>query len=666
MRRLQYAGVLLVLALTSACGSDRRDQAAETDTTPEPYQAGLVFQLGLSEDNALLAEQAASAVVEALADHAISASSRVVRTHCPRGSDLDGTRACFDIWLRIAMSSPFQAFRLSTLRELVASEQLAEQLAQHEWLSDVTFVDQKGTLAPHFGMLFALRGMFAISEDEWLAMSMAPKLAMSSTSDDDGLQRVPELIWKNPITTTTKKEGYQQRVLAPGYWDGSGVGTKVLTGLSARVSKGELQCLRGVFHDLATFNGDTGHFGNVMDVVTSGDCSSVEREVQLATDRVAVGMNMKVSSNDIKGLGLAWGNPTVWIRDDKDHFPDFLLNVDGKKHVAQDGTSSGTWLPDAFYLDEGWPYVIVGVEARTTNSKVSGLTLHLGYLSSPAPDKSDFWYGHSIETIEQAATDVLNQVYPVLAEEMPLALYPDCDSTIDHIRFCGNMGAKDSYSENILAGWADVAICETEYGLCMAAMGAFYPSTCEKERKKCYDSMTLNVTGSAEVDVRNVRGLAGTDFSDSAIPYLSSGAHMSIETTATVEDGLRSDIYWRLQQDPGIVVSDTTTMRTGKLKFRVRAKVDGTDCRPGESGGLYLTVSAIDVIDMGVWDIDGFIGDVLGGIDSSLAWLGESLEDLFQIPSLQKEYEKVLDDLTDTLTDGLNGLLADIQILSCE
>ncbi|MBZ2188283.1 hypothetical protein K8B33_04200 [Alcanivorax sp. JB21] len=662
----RYAALLWVGLLLSACGGGGSNGTAETDEGEAPWQAGLVLQVGLREDNSLLAEQAADALVGLLAEHSIHAGHRVVRTHCPRGTGLGGTRACFDIWVRIAMSAPFQAYRLATLREVVASEQLAARLADHEALQEITFVDQKGTLAPQYAMLFALRGMSAITEEEWLAMSAMPRMATSSSDEGAELQRVPELIWKNPITTTTKNEGYQQRVLAPGYHEGSGVGTKVLTGLSARVSKGGLTCLRGVFHDLATFNGDSGHFGNVMDVVTSGDCSSTEREVQLDTSQVAVGMNMKVSDNNVKALGLAWGNPTVWIRDDKDHFPDFLLNVDGKKNVAQNGTSSGTWAPDAFYLDESWPYVIVGVEARTTNSKVSGLTLHLGYLSSPAPDKSDFWYGHTIETIEQAATDILNQVYPVLATEMNFELYPDCASTIGHIRFCGNLGAKDSYSENILAGWADVAICETEYGLCMGTVGIFDPGTCKKERNKCYDSMTLNVTGSAEVDIRNVKGLAGTHFAGTEIPYLSSGPSLSIETRAIVEDGLASDAYWRLQQDPGIVVSDTTTIRTDKLKFRIRAKVDGTQCVPGESGALFLTVSAIDVIDLGVWDIDGFIGDVLGVVDDSLAWLGESLDDLFQVPSLQNEYEKLLDDMTDMLTGELNVMLADIPILSCE
>src|SRR5690606_29970707 len=106
------------------------------------------------------------------------------------------------------------------------------------------------------------------------------------------------------------------------------------------------------FRDLAT---------GATQIIDSGDCSSMEKYVELQAPYVATGVEMKVSDNEVKGIGLGYGTPTYTV----DPFaPDFL--VVSPNAWVYNGSSSGTYAPDPALIDASWEYAVVGVEAKAT------------------------------------------------------------------------------------------------------------------------------------------------------------------------------------------------------------------------------------------------------------------------------------------------------------
>ncbi|KAF0811154.1 hypothetical protein A167_00186 [Alcanivorax sp. S71-1-4] len=652
---MPWCHALMVCIIAMLCTGCSEDEETIVDVDAD-QRAALVLSVGLTEDNAAMADQLAEAASTLLTENAIAipGAARAVRMACPPGTELDGrTKACFDI--RIFVPTLPQN-SINRFVHLVDSQSLAREIETHPTLSGyVSFVDTKGR-AWDFGagMLFAVRKMMEPQPD------VVPAVARSAVVPRAGstVTVEPPLVWTDSTRAVTKGSDYELRVLAPGFngADGSS-GTWVLYALGARVRKGDMECLEGQFRDLAT--------GNVQ-TVTAGDCSSTERYVTLDPSRLATAVSMKVSDNKIKGIGLGYGTPTYEV---DPLFPDFLLEVSPQSFVF-DG-NSGTYSPDTSRLDAAYPYVVVGVAASAKESKISGLTTYLGRLTAMEPGMDDLWSGYSVEDIEQAVTLGLNELYQVAVDTVSFDIYPDCTSTIPEIRFCGHMSAEASYSssemDSVCGDTCDVYYdsCQVSKDICKASCSIFGCScdyNCGKERDKCYNGCSTTFTGSAEVDVKNVTGLEKLVFVDASLPYLTNETSIAVETKAEISKGMTAQVYWKLCQS-GLCIHDTMNMGTSAIKVRARGVLTAEEC-PAGPPALYLTVDSIELLDPGAWNIDDFVDDVVGVVQSSMDWLADNISDLFYY-DLQSEYDDALEAMLTMLEDELNSLLVDTPVIPC-
>lgn len=622
----------------------------------------LVITFGAKGDVVPVAEAVEAQLVAWLEQHGIPAASQLARVGCPTGATLDGqTKACFDVRVYV----PFVPERVvSTFEGMYHTQSLVRGLELHDDLGEqLSFVEGKGLAWGKAGaLLIALRKSLELPADAPSdALPAVTSVAATATTAASETVTVDTLLWTSSTHVTTKESGYEHRVLAPGFngSDGS-TGTWVLVGLGARVKNGDLKCLRGKFRDLAT---------GATRIIDSGDCSSMERYVELQPPYVATGVEMKVSDNNVKGIGLGYGTPSYTV---DPLAPDFLL-VSPNAWVF-DGTSSGTYAPDPSWIDAGWEYAVVGVEARATESNVSGLTVYLGRIATEPAEPTDRWNDYTVEEIEAALVDAINQVYDVAAETVTFEAVPSCPATIPSIELCGYLSAKGSYSTSemdpVCKDTCDAVYesCKVTLDLCEAACcyGCVWGKTCScnykctDERDDCYDGCTSIFTGSAEVDVQRVKGLEKLKFTDASIPFLVDGSSIAVEVKAEVSK-LEAPTYWRLCQS-GICVSDTTPIESDKIKARATGLITAKAC-PSGPPALYFQIEDVRV-EISDWGIEDFVDDVVGVAQSSLDWLAENISDIFEY-DLEDEYESVQKELEDILEVELNGLLVSTPIVPC-
>lgn len=676
---------MLMVLLLAACGGDEGDDYYQNvEYSGGSLPAGFVLKVGVNEDKPEKVELAAEYIKEKLLEYMVPAETEVYATYCsPVHVGSDETKGCYEIRVFVPH---VKIASLKTLESLFENNEFNTWVEDKEALSGITFVDKKGfAKGPQFSALFAVRNMIAMQameSDVSLGMPESSQqqeytaYTASASSEADDVA-VDEYLWQQSTHIVTKGDGdpngFETRVLAPDFDGKDGKsGTWVLTRLSARVAKDKVKCLTGYFKNLQDYEG--GKFqdhSQVVQVQSGGDCPSSERNVELDSAKVAVGVEMKVSDNNVKSLGLAWGEPSERVNI---LYPDFLTNVSPENYKL-DGSNTGSFAPDPSSLNASWPYVVVGVAASASDSKVTDLVVYLGKLSTPGAESGDVWNDHTVEEVESAVTGTLNTVYQGLVDTLTFQIYDDCVSTISEIKFCGNMSAKSSYSTSEMDP-ACSGICDGYYESCKAAEdsceavcslfgGCDCGMGCGKERDSCNNGCTTTFTGSAEVNVKNVTGLDKLVFQDSTVPFLTTDESLTIgvDTTAKISDGLRSEIYWRLCQS-GICFSDTTPIRTSEMKLRTRGVIEAKACSNSDAYGLYLTVEGVEILDTGAWDIDEFIDDVLKVVDDWFDWLGESLDDLFE-SELDDEYEEAMNGLEEEMTNALNSILKDTPVVPC-
>ncbi|HEY8515945.1 MAG TPA: hypothetical protein VIS07_10575 [Candidatus Binatia bacterium] len=622
----------------------------------------LVLTFGVKGDVVPVAEAVEAQVVTWLEEHEIPAASQLARVRCPTGATLDGqTKACFDVRVYV----PYLPDRVvSTFEGMHHTRSLVRGLERHEDFGErLSFVEGRGLAWGTGGaLLIALRKSLELPADAPSdALPAVTEVAATSTTAASETITVDRLLWTASTHVTTKDSGYEQRVFAPGFngKDGS-TGTWVLVGLGARVKSGDLKCLRGKFRDLAT---------GATQIIDSGDCSSMEKYVELQAPYVATGVEMKVSDNEVKGIGLGYGTPTYTV----DPFaPDFL--VVSPNAWVYNGSSSGTYAPDPALIDASWEYAVVGVEAKATDSKVSGLTVYLGRIATEPIEPTDRWNDYTVEDIEAALAEVMNEIYDVAADTLTFEVVPKCPATIPSIELCGYLSAKGSYSTSemdpVCKGTCDAVYesCKLSLDACKAVCcyGCVWGKTCtcnykcSDERDACYKGCKSVFSGSAEVDVKRVKGLEKLKFTDSSIPFLVDGTSIAAEVKAEVSK-LEAPTYWRLCQS-GICVSDTTPLVSDKMKATATGLLTAKAC-PSGPPALYFQIQDVKV-EISVWGIDDFVDDVVGIAQSSLDWLAENISDIFEY-DLEDEYESVQKELEDILEVELNGMLLNTPIVPC-
>lgn len=685
--------VMASAALLTGCGGDSdNDKTQAAEDTESTESAALAFHVGINaseEELYSLSNELSQRLTDQLNYFLIPAViEQPVRTLCPPGAELDGTRACYDYRVFLPALSSDSNDSL-VLENLLDSFSLQQQLTESDY---VTFVDYKGKSdGRYFPLFFAARQLIDHPTDG-VASSAATPVSRAATAaegcnpdTDDNCAAIAggSLKWWNSTSITTGGSGYQKRVLAPYFTGKSGSnGSWVLTGLEATVNNEEITCLRGIFNDLAQFSGDRfqGPYGTPPSpwTVENGNCNSnQERIVRLDTEKVITSVSMKASDNNVTGLGLGWANPAS---ETDVVLPDFLRYASPDNFIF-DGSSSGRYAPGASSLTAAWPYVVVGVEASASKSEITDLTVYLGQLAPEQPADDDTWLGIPIADIEEAVDTALNTTFDAVASNLTFDLYSGCTSTIGEIRFCGHLAVEETYNANLMDP-ACTAGCETYYESCQIGnatcdtadevCGWFGEScscsiNCGKERDKCYNGCpSYDISGGVEVDVKNVKGLDSTNFSDSNVPFLTDADTIGVETSARVKT-LSSDVYWRVWQEayPGVTaidIHDTTTMKGSDLALRTRARIDAEQCASGTGVKLSLSIEAIDVVDPGSWAVGELSDEIIGASQSSLDWLSNSLDDLFSY-DLQDDYEDAMTDVIESMLPMLNGMLGDIVIL---
>ncbi|MBZ2188282.1 hypothetical protein K8B33_04195 [Alcanivorax sp. JB21] len=668
--------------LLSACGGSSGNSTGDA-TEEHPTQAGMVLTVGLSEDDAALLAQVEDDIVDRLGRALIPATVRSQRIHCPAGFDEDEhTRVCHD--LKVSVPVVVDALRAQRLRMLVDGQQLLRDLEASETFPDVvwsetdalplspgvTFVDTSALVwGEQVGLLFALRNGLAWHEPAPALFSKHAVQSLSTTTlattsptttsvaSDRAVLDEP-LMWRHPRTIQVKNAGYQQRVLAPGYSAGENAGDDtgywVLDGLSARVGNDKLRCLRARFVDLRDL-------ANTRIVESPQDCGSVTRQVSLdaeSTHRVAAGVQMKVSSNDVVGLGLAWGELATEV---DVLAPEFLLDT-AKSHVKHDGKKDGTFNPDPFkQLNGHWPYVIIGVEARTTDSKVSGLTLHVAELTStpPAPDglwpmPQTAWSGYRVDEIEAAVTAAMAEAFGQLAdpdtglyfESFPPPVCAPGSSQMAHIDPCDQFYAMYSESSNetrqecedgcsLAKGYCDALVldCETQ-NLLTPGVSCAHP--CEDDVDMCYESCAWpQPSHTAKLNIVSLHGLERMQMTRSSMPFMTQGMVTGMDTLGDLHQGLTAMVVWELCRTSGgqaycesgmsPLSSQATTVR-----MRSRLTADGADCTAGARPAVRLDLS-LDFGHWGAWDVEAFAEDVAQQAGMSFDWAVETLEELIRV-----------------------------------
>lgn len=669
-----YRGLLAAVLLSLLCVACHDDDDDSTASAEAGQAVGVVVNIGLKEDSQAQADDMAQKLGTMLGNNIppLPGVTRASRTVCPVNTELDGeTAACFDVRVLVPSLPTHNIIDLVTY--LKNGHEMTRQFREENAGSMLSFMDFKGMAGNgQLAMLFAMRQMIASQDngetETGTEESLAAKTVAYSTSSTTKVTVDPPLIWTNSTRAVTKGDGYEKRILAPGFngTDGSS-GIWVLYGLDINVKKGEVYCLRGRFRDLTTGSQTT---------VTAGNCTDIERSVTLSGSRLATAVSLKISDNNAIGLGLGYGEPTLEV---DPFYPDFLLDVSSKS-FQYDGKSDGTYAPETSRLTSTWPYVVIGVAASAKEDKVSALTVYLGRLTALEAGADDVWAasGYTVEELETAVDTGLNSIWDTLVD-LPLTfdVFPGCTSTLDSLEFCNNMKAKASYSTSEMDS-ACKGVCNSYYDSCQfskdackvaCCYGCVWGKTCScnyscgDERDACYKGCTQTFTGSAEVNVKNVTGLEKLIFSNSSLPYLGEGSVISVETTATVSKGLTARVYWELCQS-GLCFSDTTPLTTSQVKIRAKGLLEARACESGKPA-VYMSISDVEIIDNGAWNIDDFVDDIVGVVQSSMDWLADNISDLFYY-NLSDEYEQAMDSTMDALESALNGVLVDTPVIPCE
>ncbi|MCH8544469.1 MAG: hypothetical protein LAT61_12935 [Alcanivorax sp.] len=680
---MKYAQrIVLFLAcmatLLSACGGSSGTREGADDPTPEmETRAGLVVTVGLTQDDPDLLRDIEDEVLDRLGRALLPATVRSQRIHCPAGIDQDDlTLVCYD--LKLTVPVVIDAMRAQRLRQLVTGQQLVRELEESDALPGVQVPDVEGAPLPpgvsyidvnglvwgdQVGLLFALRNGLAWQEAVMpTARAMSGALSVEShgvsveshSAASDTVQLDAPLMWRHPTTIQVKNAGYQERVLAPGYSSGDTTGYWVLESLAARVGNGKLRCLRARFVDLRDVQ-------QTRIVESPQDCGSVTRSVSLNTassHRVAAGVQMKVSSNDVVGLGLAWGELATEV---DVLAPDFLINT-SKNHVVHHGKKDGTFNPDPFnQLNGNWPYVVIGVEARTTDSKVSGLTLHVAELTATPPDADALWpmpqtafSGYGVDDIEGAVTAAMVEAFGQLAdpdtglyfESFPPPVCAPASSQMAHIDPCDQFYAVYSESSNetrqecedgcsLAKGYCDALVldCETQ-NLLTPGVSCAHP--CEEDVHTCYESCAWpQPSHTVKLNIVSLHGLEQMQMTRSSMPFMTQGMVTGMDTLGDLHDGLTAMVVWELCRTSGgqaycesgmsPLSSQATTVR-----MRSRLTADGADCTAGARPAVRLDLS-LDFGHWGAWDVEAFAEDVAQQAGMSFDWAVETLEELIRV-----------------------------------
>ncbi len=653
--------VLLACGLVVAsCGESARQAPSHLG------MAAMVITFGLSESGAGMAERVAARLDDVFREQGIAAVPAIARVECsPDAIGQGQTAACYDV--RLLM--PFVAERREgVLREFHRSNAFVRALAEQEDLANlVTFAERRGlAFGGEAALLLAVRRLLDVPADAPAALP-EPLVQPVGLGAAASTVTVDTLVWTDSTTVVAKSSEYEQRILAPGYGGAAGSsGTWALMSLGGRVGDGKFKCLFGDFVDVNT---------GAKTRVSAGDCSSYEKYVTLSAGQLAAGVEMKVSDNDLKGVGLARGTPSRTV---DSLTPDFLTGVSSSNFVFS-GSSDGTYAPDTSQLTASWPFVVVGVAAKAQDGKISGLTVHLGRLTALEPDPGDLWQQHAIVDIEAATVLALNTYYDYLVDTLEFSAAPDCPgSTIPRIEFCDYMGTSASYSTSDLDD-ACAGTCSAYYETCKVSKdacevaccyGCAWGKTCScnydcgDEKDSCYDGCTDVATGSVTIRVEDVTGLENLEFKDASVPYLpdEDSVSLAVDMSLEVSPGLVADVYWKLCQS-GICAADTTEMKASEMTATARGTLTARACPQG-APALYLTIDEVEIIDPGVWGIDDFVDDVVAVAQGTLDWLAENIDDLFHV-QLADEYENAMNGIESSLENELNSLLVESPVVPC-
>ncbi len=294
--------------------------------------------------------------------------------------------------------------------------------------------------------------------------------------------------------------------------------------------------------------------------------------------------------------------------------------------------------------------------------------------SRSAPASTDVWEGYSVQTIEGATVNALNSLFAELVDEpLTFDLVSDCPSTISTLEFCSYLDASATYDENdstTTAACTDT--CEATYETCKGLVDACNDACfwggcdcgmgCGSAQTSCDDGCDAILTGSAEIKIESATGLQKTLFTSASIPSLSSSTSISETVSVELSPGLTAQVYWKLCQS-GICADGTDPMSSSTVALTATTTVTSEACTEG-GNALYMTITALDITEYGLWGIPAFVDEVTGDIDSDLDWLADNISDLFS-DDLQAPYEALLTDTTNELMSALNTLLKTTPIIAC-
>ncbi len=638
-------------------------QAADGSEEPVVTRlGGAVINFGLTQSDAATAETIAEQIRNQFLDKNIASVARIEPTLCSRDWEIiHPGLACYDaqLFFPAVAQQNWELFDNELNLKTIAG-----QIESHLNLGNqITYAQLKGVTWSQEGLgtLFAIRNML---KPQIAPASIIAKNQTLSTAT----ATVDTLVWAGSIKQTVKDTGYEKRILAPDY-DGTtnSSGSWVMTSLGIGVQSGDVNCLFARFRNLIT-NEKVKRYSN-------GNSSCViEQEVVLTSDSaLATGVYIgPVETNNVKGVGLFYGNPNYEINP---IYPDFLTDV-SPDSLVYSGQTNGTYNPSTSQYTDTYPYVVIGVDVGATSDKIDKLTVHLGRLTALEPEDSATWNNvYTIGAIEQATNTALNTVFDLLVngndvvDPLSFNVYPDCASTIPKINFCDNLQAEGSYSSTDT--WDDICkgTCDATYQTCKATQSTCSWAGCNlhcgSTRDSCYSGCTSVVSGSAKINVKNAQGLENTTFSNASIPYLVSGSTMAVNFDATIQS-LYASVYWKLCQS-GICFSDTTNLYPlgdSKTKLRATGTITAKSCDSMAYPALYLTINDIEVVDWVVWDINSFINSTLKVVQDSMDWLAENISDVFKT-DIQSQYEKAFDSAITALQNGMNSALVNTPIISC-
>lgn len=271
---------------------------------------------------------------------------------------------------------------------------------------------------------------------------------------------------------------------------------------------------------------------------------------------------------------------------------------------------------------------------------------------------------------------MLNAIYQdLIAAPLTFDFTSGCPSTIPDLEFCSLLEASASYSSSDLNSTCE-GVCEASYDTCEAGIdackvaccyGCFWGKTCGcpncgGEESSCDSGCDDVASGSTEIEVKNVTGLQNLVFTSASVPSVESGDSLAETVTIVVSPGVIANVYWSLCQS-GICVQDTSPMDSSEVEISAQGVITAVACAGGGSA-LYLNINQLDVEKAGVWDIQGFVNEVLAGVQGSLDWLADNISDLFTT-DLYGEYQTLLNDTMEILENEINDVLATTPIIPC-